>query len=67
MEIEVEGTEGQCLIHKIKVSGAQTKFAFPVKFRVHSTTLDPHYLVLRWTPEYRAAAEAARSGKEISK
>lgn len=67
MEIELEGTEGQRSIHKIKVSGARTEFVLPVKFRVHSTTLDPHYLVLRWTPEYHAAAEAARSGKAISK
>jgi peptidase M1-like protein len=67
MEVEVEGTEGQRSIHKIKVSGARTEFVLPVKFRVHSTTLDPHYLVLRWTPEYHTAAEAARSGKATSK
>ena len=67
MEVEVEGTERQRSIHKIKVSGARTEFVLPVKFRVHSTTLDPHYLVLRWTPEYHAAAKVARSGTAISK
>lgn len=67
MEVEVEGTERQRSKHKIKVSGSRTEFVLPVKFRVHSTTLDPHYLVLRWTPEYHTAAEAARSGKAISK
>jgi len=67
MEIELEGAAGQRLIHKIKVSGARTEFVLPVGFVVHSITLDPHYLVLRWTPEYHAAAEAARSAKAISK
>jgi hypothetical protein len=67
MEVEVEGTDRQRSVHKIKVSGARTEFVLPVKFRVRSATLDPHYLVLRWTPEYHAAAEAARSGKTNSK
>ena len=67
IEVELEGTEGQRSIHRIKVSGARTGFVLPVKFRVHSITLDPHYLILRWTPEYHAAAEAARPGKAISK
>lgn len=67
MEVEFEGAQGQRSVHKIRVSGARTEFVLPVKFRVISTTLDPHYLILRWTPEYHAAAEAARSGKAISK
>jgi peptidase M1-like protein len=64
MEVEVQGPERQRSIHKITVSGQRTEFVLPVKFRVRSIKLDPHYLVLRWTPEYHAAAaEAARSGK----
>jgi hypothetical protein len=66
LEVEIEGADGQRSIHKIKVSGARTEFVLPVKFRVHAITLDPHYLILRWTPEYHAAAEAARSGKASS-
>lgn len=60
MEVEVEGAEKQRSVHKITVNGARTDFVMPVKFRVRLVTLDPHYQVLRWTPEYRAAAEAAR-------
>jgi hypothetical protein len=67
MEVEVEDAERQRLIHRIKVSGARTEFVLPVGFRVRSVTLDPHYLVLRWTPEYHAAAEAARAAKSLSK
>jgi len=63
LEVEIKGTEGQRSIHKVEVRGARTEFVLPVKFPVRSVTLDPHYLVLRWTPEYHAAAEAARTGK----
>jgi hypothetical protein len=62
VEVEVHGDNNQRLVQWIKVNGALTEFVLPVKFRVQSITLDPHYLILRWTPEYRAAAEAARSG-----
>lgn len=60
MEVEVVGAAKQRVVFKIKVNGARTPFTLPVKFRVQSVTLDPHYQVLRWTPEYHAAAEAAR-------
>jgi tetratricopeptide (TPR) repeat protein len=30
----------------------------PVKFRVRELKLDPHFLAVRWTPEYRAEALA---------
>ncbi|HKO62821.1 MAG TPA: M1 family aminopeptidase [Pyrinomonadaceae bacterium] len=70
MEVEVVGTEAvgaekQRVVFKLRVNGARTPFTFPVKFRVQSVTLDPHYQVLRWTPGYHAAAEAAR--KAMSK
>lgn len=61
MEVAIEGAgKQQRLVHKITVDGARTDFVLPLKFRVQSVTLDPHYQVLRWTPEYRATAEAAR-------
>jgi hypothetical protein len=60
LEVAVQGSEGQYLTHHVKVSGARTEFIMPVSFRAQSVTLDPHYLVLRWTPEYHKAAEAAR-------
>ncbi|HKO45554.1 MAG TPA: hypothetical protein VJU84_19925 [Pyrinomonadaceae bacterium] len=60
MEVAVEGTGKRRSVHKITVNGARTDFVLPVKFSARSVMLDPHYNVLRWTPEYRAAAEAAR-------
>ena len=62
-EVEVVGAEKQRVVFKLKVNGARTPFTLPVKFRVESVTLDPHYQVLRWTPEYHAAAEAARKAR----
>jgi hypothetical protein len=32
----------------------ERSFSFPVNFRADYVTLDPRYLVLRWTPEFRA-------------
>ena len=61
LEIEAKNNQGQRLIRPVKVRGAETSFSFPVTFRVESAALDPKYLVLRWTPEYRNAASAARS------
>jgi hypothetical protein len=63
LQIEIQGAAGQRFIHEVRVNGGRTRFLLPVKFTVQSVTLDPHYLVLRWTPEYRAAAEAKRSAK----
>lgn len=65
LEVGVRGSEGQYSLHTVKVSGARTEFSLPVKFRAQSVSLDPRYLVLRWTPEYRKAAEAARSAQPV--
>ncbi|MEJ7711622.1 MAG: M1 family aminopeptidase [Pyrinomonadaceae bacterium] len=61
VEVEARNNQGQRLVRTVRVRGAQTRFAFPVNFRAESVTLDPHYIVLRWSPEYRAAAHAART------
>jgi hypothetical protein len=66
LEIEIQGAQDQRLVYTVKVSGARTVFRLPARFRVQSVTLDPHYLVLRWTPEYHAAADATRSRRAIS-
>lgn len=66
LEIEVKDNQGQRLIRTVKIRGAQTAFSFPVGFRAESVTLDPHYLVLRWTSEYRTAANAARPPSQKS-
>lgn len=66
LQIEIQGEQDRRSLYTVKVSGARTEFRLPARFRVQSVTLDPHYLVLRWTPEYRAAADAARSTQDSS-
>lgn len=60
LEIEAKSNQGQRLIRTVRVRGMETSFSFPINFRAESVTLDPQYLVLRWTPEYHNAASAAR-------
>ncbi len=52
LPVEIQGDDGQRVVRNVKVTGARINFAAPVKFHVRSVTLDPHYVVLRWTPEY---------------
>ncbi|MDQ3668161.1 MAG: hypothetical protein M3410_16625 [Acidobacteriota bacterium] len=66
LEIEAKNNQGQRLVRTVKIRRGETSFSFPVNFRVESVTLDPHYLVLRWTPEYRNAASAARPSSQKS-
>jgi len=61
LEIEIQGKRDQRLIYTVTVNGAHTKFRLPARFFVKSVTLDPHYLVLRWTEDYRAAVNTIRS------
>lgn len=56
LQIEIEGENGRRLLRNVKVAGARTTFVVPVAIRARSVTLDPHYHVLRWTPDYRSAA-----------
>lgn len=53
LEVEFAGDDEQRFSRSVSVNGPQTRFALTAGFRVASLTLDPHYLVLRWTPEYR--------------
>jgi hypothetical protein len=64
LEIEAKNNQSRHVFRTVRVHEAQTSFSFPVNFRVESVALDPHYLVLRWTAEYRAAANAARSSSQ---
>lgn len=60
LEIEAGSEGGRRFIRTVKVRGKETPFSFPINFRAESVTLDPQYLVLRWTKEYHDAASAAR-------
>ena len=57
VEIEAEGDERN-LTKTIELNGAETKFSFPVNFRVRSVAVDPNFKVLHWTPEYLALKPA---------
>lgn len=58
IEIEATGSDGRRLARMVEVSGPRTEFTWRVSFAVKTVTLDPHFLTLRWTPEYRAEAIA---------
>ncbi|MCA1601923.1 MAG: hypothetical protein LC776_09875, partial [Acidobacteria bacterium] len=58
VEIQAEGSECQRQARTVEVQGQRTEFTMPVKFRVQGVTLDPRFLVLHWTPEYRAEVTA---------
>jgi aminopeptidase N len=55
LEVLAESREGQKQSVMVEVDGAKTEFTMPVKFVAQTVALDPHFQVLRWTPEYRAA------------
>ncbi len=58
VEVQIDGDDGQRVLRKIEIRGAQTEFVWKINFSVRTAMLDPHYLVLRWTPEYKAEANA---------
>ncbi len=64
LKIEIRGSHGQRLVHVVELKGARADFAVAAGFRAQSAVLDPAYEVLRWTPEYRAAADTARSERD---
>ena len=53
LEIEVQGSAGK-IVKVVQITKDQASFNWNVPFRVETVTLDPHYRVLRWTPEFRA-------------
>lgn len=58
VEVQADGRDGQRTLFTVEVNGAATEFARKMNFTVRSITLDPHFLVLHWPPEYRAEALA---------
>ena len=53
LEIEIQGA-GSKILKVVQINKEQAAFEWTVPFRVETVTLDPHYRVLRWTPEFRA-------------
>ena len=72
LEVLIEGDEYQTSVQTIELRGERTEFSFPVKFRARSVTVDPHFLVLNRTPEFRAlksafAADVRAGGERYGK
>lgn len=60
LEVQVESADGGTKSALIEANSATTKFSIPVKSAAKNVVLDPHFRVLRWTPEYRAASQPSK-------
>jgi hypothetical protein len=58
IEVQIDGVAGERIVRNIEINGAKTEFDWEINFSIRSVTLDPHFLVLHWAPEYRAEATA---------
>jgi aminopeptidase N len=58
VEVLIEGDDYQTSMQSLELRGERTEFAFPVKFRARTVTVDPHFLVLHRTPAFRALKSA---------
>jgi tetratricopeptide (TPR) repeat protein len=58
LEIQAVGQGSAGLVKTIDIRGAKTDFTWNVEFKVESVELDPHFVLLRWTPAYRTEANA---------
>ena len=50
----------------VPITGAKADFTVPVAFPTVKVELDPGYEVLRWTPEYHAAAAVQAPAKSTT-
>lgn len=62
LRLSILDGETEEVVHFVDATGASVAFAVPVGFRASAVVLDPDFEVLRWTSEYRAAADSASSG-----
>lgn len=59
-EIRVDGASGESSTGIVDIAAApETTFSLQSGFAARDVVLDPHYKILRWTPEYRALRPAA--------
>lgn len=56
--VELRGSSGQRFVAKVWVADTAVSFRLRAPFPVREVLLDPHYEVLRWTPELRARSVA---------
>jgi aminopeptidase N len=65
LEVVAAGADGQEQGTTVAVDGALTEFTLPLAFVAQTVALDPHFRVLRWTPEFRAAAAQEAAAREL--
>lgn len=58
LEVELTGNDGEVMLRTVEVEGERTPLHWTIPYRVRRAELDPRHLVLRWTPQRRARAEA---------
>lgn len=58
VEVQIVGKDGQMASKVIRLDSAYTKTSIPSGFPVDRVEVDPHYLVLHWTPEFRQRSTA---------
>jgi aminopeptidase N len=58
VELLIEGDDNRNFVRSVELRGERTELTLPVNFRVRAATVDPHFLVLHRTPEYRALRSA---------
>ena len=58
VEVSIEGDDNRNFVRSVELRGEHTEFTLPVNFRVRSAKVDPRFLVLHRTPEYRALRSA---------
>lgn len=52
LEVDIIGSDRR-LTKRVEVMNGQTEFRWRAPFKIKSVTLDPHYKILRWLPEFR--------------
>jgi aminopeptidase N len=58
LDLELRGRDGKVVTQALAVQGATTPFHVRTGQAVRDAVLDPHFHVLHWTPELRAAAQS---------
>jgi tetratricopeptide (TPR) repeat protein len=58
LPLRIIGPAGHTVVMNVNIAGPLTEVSIPTDFAVNEVVLDPEFKVLRWTPEYRAEAEA---------
>jgi aminopeptidase N len=59
--VEAKGKRGERARQVVEMTGARLEVEFAAGFDVDSLVLDPDYEVLRWTPQFRAMVDSART------